>query len=350
MTDQFFAEHTGVPRDQWKRPLILPADGGERKPYTRASTMANYIADHTGLHTWEKRSLTKGMGMREDLAALAAALPPIEGNQRNKTSMSVAEKRRDAVTNAALDEIAEEAMRAANRDYKADWGTAVHGFTDPGADLSAVPERMKPDVQSYYTATSPLVVIATEVFVVNDDLQAAGTFDHLVYYQHAPELGVFILDKKTGVLRPDSHAIQLAIYAGGVVYDQYTDERAPLTSLIPEGVAPVVNKTWGIIVSIPLGEGTTHLYRVNIAAGREACEHAAWVREFRKGVKGLCEPIDPLTEARLHIGVLIGDATCREEIDGIYATWRACWHDDLTALAKRRVEEIGAGRHLTAVQ
>lgn len=339
-TDSFFEEYTGVPRDRWKRPLIVPPGGGERVPYTRASTMANYIADHTNLHTWEKRSLTKGMGIREDLCALAAALPPIAGNQRNKQFMTPEEKRRDAITNTALDEIAEEAMRAANRDYKADWGTAIHGFTDPGADLSAVPERMRADVVSFLEAMRAFVIIATELFIVNDDLQAAGTFDHLVYLRHAPSLGAFVLDKKTGVMREDAHAIQLAIYAGGVLYDQHDDTRRPLESLLPDGV-PHIRRDTAVVASIPLGEGATNLYQANIEIGRDACEHAAWVRSFRKVKKDLCIRFDPLMDARLHVGTLIQDATTRVELEGIYADWHDVWHDDLTALTTARLRAIG---------
>lgn len=339
-TDDFFEHYTGVPRDRWQRPLIVPPDGGERVPYTRASTMANYIADHTNLHTWEKRSLTKGMGLREDLAAKAAALPPIAGNQKNKQFMSAEEKRRDAITNTALDEIAEEAMRTANRDYKADWGTAIHGFTDPGADLSGLPERMRADVLSFLEAIKSLVIIGTELFVVNDDLQAAGSFDHLVYLRHAPHLGALVLDKKTGVMREDAHAIQLATYAGGVLYDQHTDERTPLESLLPEGV-PFIRRDRAIVASIPLGEGATNLYLANIEIGRDAAEHAAWVRSFRKVKKDLLTRFDPLMDARLHVGTLIGDASTRAELEGIYETWRDVWHPDLTALTTRRLRALG---------
>jgi hypothetical protein len=145
--DQIFdaaMDQGGLERDKpWGRPLLVPSRRLARKPlvlnpsnrkprtdgklpYTRASSLANYVSDHTALEVWRMRSLTKGLGEREDLAAQAAALPPILGNTRDKATLSKAERDQDKATNAELDRLAEEAMIHANRDYKAHCRPRLH--------------------------------------------------------------------------------------------------------------------------------------------------------------------------------------------------------------------------------
>src|SRR5688500_8931273 len=63
----------GVPRDGYDRALLVPRGLTTRTPYTSASALADYISNPYALHRWEKRYLARGLGMREDLAALAGA-------------------------------------------------------------------------------------------------------------------------------------------------------------------------------------------------------------------------------------------------------------------------------------
>ena len=278
------------PRDRWKRPLIVPAGGGERIPYTRASTMANYVADHSGLHTWEKRLLAVGMGLREDLAARAAALPRLHAERCDKKSLTRKQINEDRATNALVDELIEAAFETAGKNYKANHGSAIHSLTEPHANLDAVPVRMQADVDSWITKLERdnLDVLATEVFVVNDALQAAGTFDHLVRH---PTYGIVVLDKKTGQVdgKGLAFAIQLATYAGAMVYDVITDERAPLESLTG---GEKVNREVGIIAHIPLGAGRTDLYQIDLTQGFERL--ATNVRTARS-VKDIMTPCAAVT-------------------------------------------------------
>lgn len=360
LDDVFETIQNPLDRDQYDRPRLIPGpeldaapmlvnrrtkkypDGRRpdgKLPYTRASSLANYVSDHTALETWRMRSLTKGLGEREDLAAMAAALPPIISNLRDKETLSRAEEDQDRKTNHALDAIAEEAMIYANRDYKANWGTAVHGFTDPGPH-GDVPERMRADVDSWFAATAGWEILATEVFVRNDTYQAAGSFDHLVRIPWRPDLGVLVVDKKTGLLHPDQFSVQLAVYAGGVPYDPHTDT----TYDWPGGEAP--NRDVALLAHIPLGRGITPIYTVDIAAGAAAAEHAVAVRAHRQN-KSLMTPVDFLQELRIHLGGVLTTLTTREEMLALAEEYAFAWHDDLSAIAKQRLADLGE-RHLAS--
>jgi len=272
-------------RDQYKRPRLIPAGGGERVSFTRASTMANYLADQSGIHTWQKRLLAVGMGLREDLAARAAALPRPHAERCDKKSLTRKQINEDKATNAIIDELIESALESAGATYKANHGNAIHSLTEPDADSDAVPVRMEADVASYFARldNDGITTLATEVFVVNDTLTAAGTFDHLVRH---PEYGIVVLDKKTGQVdgKDLQFAIQLATYAGAMVYDVITDERAPLESLT--GGEPI-NRDVGIVAHIPLGAGRTDLYRIDLTQGFERL--ATHVRTARS-VKDIMTP------------------------------------------------------------
>lgn len=344
--DAIFDAATELPlRDKpWGRPLLLPPEGRDmplqcrtpredgKVPYTRASSMSNYVSDHTALHTWQMRSLTKGLADHEDLAAMAAALPPIIANKRDKKTLTRAEKLQDELTNKRLDEIAEEAMIRSNRDYKAAWGTAVHSFTDPG-DHGIIPNRMEPDVQAWQRATIGWEFHATEMFVANDDYQAAGTFDHLVSIPWRPDLGAMVVDKKTGMLHPDQHAVQLSVYANGTPYDVDSDRRYAWPA--------EPSKKWGIIAHIPLGLGRCDTYLIDLEQGHEACLLACAVRAYRSN-RTLHQAIDFTAEMRLHLAGLISEADSRATMEAIHAEHRAFWTDDLTALAKARLSEVAA--------
>jgi hypothetical protein len=279
LADPFDLEVECPPRDRWGRPLLVPPGGGERKPYTRMSTLANYVSDQSGLATWEKRLLARGLAEREDLAAMVAALPSCEADKRDKKTLTATEKREDKAINAKLDDYIEQALEHAGRSFKANHGTAIHGFTDPGSDLTAVPDRMKADVRSWlqWLERYGIEILATEVFVVNEALQAAGSFDHLA---RIPSVGIVVLDKKTGVVdgKDLAFAVQLSGYAHAEVYDLDTDERRPLESLTD---GERINRDLGVVAHIPLGAGTTEPYLIDLRRGLHCARLATHVRQAR---------------------------------------------------------------------
>lgn len=315
-----------VERDRWGRPLIIQPDGS-KKAYTRASSLAGYIENTSGLEKWKRRMLTRGMGLREDLAAMAAALPALTGD-----------KKKDAITNAALDEYAEAAHVAADGYLAANYGTAVHGFTEPGMKGHPhIPERMQADVQSFWDVLELYGIrqVASECFVVNDRLRIAGTFDDLFW---SPAYGLTIGDKKTGKRNLHKTLTQLAAYDDSVLYDWETGERRPIESLA--GGNLTLNHAVALYVHIPAGEGRTEIYEMDLELGRRAMEHAAWVRDFHSQREGIVTPAhNRLLDGvrRQEVWELIMGATTREELIAIAQQYRDVWTDELTALGNSRL-------------
>src|SRR5690606_327328 len=69
-------EEDPIPRDRFKRPLIVPPDGGTPVAYTRATTLAKTLDDTYNLQQWAERQVLVGAGMRPDLGVSATLLGP----------------------------------------------------------------------------------------------------------------------------------------------------------------------------------------------------------------------------------------------------------------------------------
>lgn len=309
-----------VKRDQWGRPMLVPKDGNKPVPYIRASSLGDAIQDFHGLNIWERRLIIKGLGEREDLAARAGALPVL-----------VDDRELDRPTNRELDVIGQEAFEAMRGHAKANWGTAVHGFTDPGQHGPA-PLRMEADVASYFDAIKgiPVVEGQSELFVANDALGAAGTFDAI--HQH-PAFGRIVGDKKTGKLKPLECAVQMAVYAGGDLYDVETDQRAPLE---------LDNRDWGLIIHIPVGQGRTDLYMVDLRIGRAAAMLAMAVRAMRKrdDLLSIADPNDLITQRRRIARELLQNATTTEELRAIWADFEPVLTDEMRGVFASRAKML----------
>ena len=194
-----------------------------------------------------------------------------------------------------LDEYIERALEQAKRDEhpaigdkevkgpdRADWGTAVHRFTEPDSPPMA-PEKIRADVEAInalYERTG-WEVVATEQFVVNDPLTSAGTFDHLLRHRQTGQ--VRLADKKTGDLHPMSMALQLAVYSSGSKYDVATGRRSSFMDGIDGDFDPNV----GFIVHAPFGQGKAELVEVDLVQGRIIARLAQTVREYKKSEASL---------------------------------------------------------------
>jgi hypothetical protein len=319
-----------VERDQWGRPLILQPDGS-KVAYTRASTLAGYLENKKGLHTWDMRRVALGVGLDEDLAAMAASVQPLTGD-----------KRKDANSNETLDEVIERARDRAGEHAGRDWGTAVHGFTEPGQEGNPyVPKRMQDDVNSYWSMMNRANIrcVASEVFVVCDQLRVAGSFDDL-YYSYA--FGLTLGDKKTGKARIHSHLIQLAVYANSEVYDIDTGERRPLQSLVadPALAKYPINPKVAFWVHIAKGEGTTRFVGLNLERGWEAAQIAAAARDYQSQREGLVFDADVDlvrggdTERAWE---LIAGASSLDELTTIAIQYQHVWTDQMTRAGQRLI-------------
>ena len=230
-------------------PMIPPPDGGKPVPYMRASKIAKYLGDTFTLEQWAKRQVVLGMAERDDLVLLAKASTP-EDKQR-------------------LNDIAKQATDAARANTKANIGTALHTFTDrvdDGMDPAEVPEPYRADLVAYRAAieAAGLVVVAKELSVANDHIQAAGTFDRLFRLTRGAHAGVVAIgDLKTGGDDRFPHAAcqQMAVYANAHLYHESKGGRY---GYLPDlGVSTSI----GLMIHLPQGTGVCTVYQMDITKG-----------------------------------------------------------------------------------
>lgn len=276
MTETFFdatepVGRGGVLRDGRGRALLRPK-GLENTDvtvaYSSASGLADSISEAEFFHRWEMRYLAISMGRNQDLARLAASEP-------YHTGLDPLPWRDKSDSGRRLDGIIERALDRQKIHEKADYGTAFHQHTEPGAP--SVPEgdeAMARDVESFEDTLRRhcIRIIETEVFTANDATMSAGTFDHGVRVLGHPLLyGYVVADKKTGRVDPFHWMIQIASYARGEVYDRENHHRQHISS--------DMNLEWGLVFHTAAQTGKTELYIVNLELGWDMAQVAAAARD-----------------------------------------------------------------------
>jgi hypothetical protein len=255
-----------IKRDRWGRPLITPPEGGKPVGYTRVSTMAKTLDDKTALAKWMCRQTAIGLANRADLLALVAADP------ENRKTVG------DAV---------KQAMDAADSKKAANIGTTLHKLAEY-VDLGEEPNNLhghRDALLAYRDAMAPIEIISTEMFVVIDELRAAGTFDRLV---RLPDGRVMVADIKTGQHEPKyphGATTQIALYSRGRPYSPDGTRDQSLKEL-------GVSQTEGLLIHLPAGQARCDLYIVDLETGWLLATVAARVREMQK-----IKPITPYTPA-----------------------------------------------------
>jgi hypothetical protein len=255
-----------IKRDRWGRPLIEPADGGKPIPYTRVSTLSKALDDKSALAKWMCRQTAIGLATRPDLISLVASDP--------ESRLTVG----DAV---------EQAMDAAKSKKAANIGTTLHKLAEH-VDAGKEPNNMhghEADLIAYRDAMAGIEVIASEQFVVCDEVQAAGTFDRLV---RLPDGRIVVADIKTGQHEPKyPHAatIQVSVYAHGHLYDP---ARGRLAYLPDEGICTDT----GLLIHLPAGQARCDLYLLDLNVGWQLAQTAVTVRQIFKA-----KPLTPYAPA-----------------------------------------------------
>jgi len=334
LSDEAAVGRGGVPRDRWDRALLVPPGGGERVPYTSMSTLAKQLGSDFALHRWELRNVAKGVGMSRELAGIA-------GSSRYDTRIGEDDEGRNREEGAVLDDVVYQAKELAGAHEKARWGTAFHRYVEQEDPLGEPPEDMAPDIDAFRAKLKLLGIktLATELFVVNEELGAAGSFDYLWSVPWMDKL--VIGDSKTGVLKLEQDEIQLWGYAGSKIYDRDTDERISFA----EAFGMKVDQMIGYTVSTRPLSGETDLWPVDLVAGRESALLAAAVhrrnREVRKRYgKKTWKPLDAdamalgrAEEAMLRLEVELEGAPfelAKERLKDVHAEFRSVWTDSLT--------------------
>lgn len=327
MTDEqedFFGggDFGGLIRDHYDRPMLIPAIGGERKPYTRASSYASRVENQTGLHRWEMRYLARAMADYQDLRVLASG-------EIYTTGYEMGDVEENKESGKRLDDVIFRGLDRMGIHQKADFGTAVHAFvTRADAHPNPVPETEPPfpsfqlHVSGYRAELERrnIDILTSERFIANDTVMAAGTYDGVF---HSPEFGVVGGDVKTGKNKV-GFAVQLAIYMNGVHYDVDTDERSP--------IHPELNREVGLLLYVT--EKGTEIKRVDLVKAWEITQHIRVIFEDYK----IGNLIFPLVEAKLTLLDRIGQAKTVDELKGLWSDTKAEWGDEHRAAAKLQKE------------
>lgn len=260
-----------IPRDQWKRPLIVPPDGGEPVAYVRVSTLAKALDDLNSLMAWRARKTAEGLVRRPDLLTRVAG------------AIANGDPDTDWPTKRALNDVVREATEAAGATSGRSSGTGFHSLTeaiDRGLEPLFVPDADKARLDAYRAATAPYEVLDVETFVVCDAVQSAGTFDRLV---RCPDGAVRVADLKSGKSEADyplATTMQLAVYAHGQRYrpELVTHARAPLHDDL--------DLTEGLLIHLP-PSGGCRVITLDLEKGWRAAQLAAVVHhEIRRWKAG----------------------------------------------------------------
>lgn len=331
MSDPF-----GPKRDRWGRYLLPDPATGRERAWMRATTLSSTLADTYGLTQWQLRMVAKGLGMRPDLLALAAAAHVDDKETLNR--------------------VANDAKEAAGSSAGANSGTALHAFTeavDRGEDPQ-VPEPWGSDVQAYKAALAEHRVTVhpewIERIVVNPEFGVAGTFDRIITL---PDGRRVIADVKTG--RDLSYswceiAIQLALYAtadwmwNGTGWDKM----------------PVLDPNEAVVLWLPVGQGRCELHTVDTASGWEQAKVALQVRQWRarKNLARRMLAPDEIT-TRLLRSLAVADVRRKVDaaasLDELTAIWAesdsaGTWTSDLTVAAAARKKSLVEGTNPTQPQ
>lgn len=320
----------GLQRDGRGRPMLFPAKGPRvRVPYSRMSSLADYVGDQRGVHIWEQRYLARAMALSPDLCALAAV-------ETYNTGFGAPEPKEKRESGRRLDDIIYRALDRVMIHEKADYGTAFHALTEPGNEGAPVDAPLAAMCASFEQVTRGLSFLGTEMFVANDELMCAGTFDHMV---RVPGFeGACILDKKSGKLHPEQFAVQFAGYANGELYLPETDERVSLESQFGPINRKVAFVAWTPADAAKNGDPRTLLYPIDIEKGYIAAKVAAWVRDYQNSGDLMGRALNPVMLERRRAAELIEECSTKDELLEVYTAFADVWVPELTEAGGRRLE------------
>lgn len=338
------------PRRDGNGKYILPdPQGGAVRAWTRATTVSHALTDEYHLTQWKRRMVLQGAATRPDLLERVPELA--------EQLAEAATWREAKAVKAELDALCDDAARAAGGEDGSKLGTLLHTITeyadagryDEIADQ--VPEVLADDLGAYLLTMAnagisrPVEYI--ERITVNTAIESAGTFDRIVVMPDpCPRCGCRkrIGDLKTGKSVDFGFmefAIQLSEYAyADAMLDDATGQLVPM----PDDLC----QCFGLIIHLPVGQATCHLYDVDLIAGWRAARVAHEVRELRAMSKAMGRPYFPVL-ARQEPGdrslFLIRNAP---HPDALAALWRdlkarGAWTDEHTqAAAARKAQLIAA--------
>jgi hypothetical protein len=309
-------------------------DGKRAKSVTAVAKMAQ---DSWSIDRWRERQVAIGV--------------TVDDNIRENVACHVDNKYR-------LDQLVEEAKRAAKHHLKADRGTQMHRVLELillGQEIKLLTEQQRRDAEvlkrtlDRYKLTPHLDL--TEQFVAYPQFTIAGRFDAVL---ERPDSQLWLVDLKSGpnaVTYPHSTAVQLALYARA----QHVSVNAPQCDDKQEieqwrSMPTGIDLKWGRVLLCEPTDDVGVLHRIDIAHGWQA---ALWLLDlvnWRK-VDGLVEP-EPFDETAPQTPLAIpptweyeswvGNA---QTLDSLYQLWAMATQtghatENLRALCAQRKNQL----------
>lgn len=294
-------------------PLVADPDGTLTKPknkkdpghvkklqYRRPSGFGKQIENTYNLQKWGERQQALGFALDFNLLKQAALL--LDGDRESKAWKDEADQVVIAAKQIAKAWIAaDRGTHGHSLTQDDDEGRDIIGRIEHGESLGIVAEVQQSLVEAWRAMLerNGLEIVAVEFCCVNDHYRAAGTADRVAKLTRplrfrliTGELvdlpaGTFvILDLKTGQRRLDnngvvmywqSYAVQVALYAGGCLYDPDMDTRSPYPWL--------VDQDWALIAHLDVlgamdGNPSCELVLVDLRAGRAAADVCVAARSW----------------------------------------------------------------------
>lgn len=334
--DPFLSPAAEPKRDQWGRYLLPDPVTGKQRAWTRATTVARTLADEYALNLWKLRVACKGIALRPDLIASAAAADP-------------------ETDKGTLNEIAEAAMERGGASSGRNLGTALHTFTqrldrgEPLASLGA-PAPLDLDLAAYQAMLKGhrlgIRPEWIERIVIVPELGIAGTLDRILTQLpgEAKVPPLTVADLKTG--KDLSYgwleiAIQQAIYArASYMWQPATSTYEPM----PVGL----DRDRALVLHLPVGKSHGQVYGINLIEGWEYVQLAMSVRAARSGAKGLAWLVEPEPADLLMHNV--SRVNSRTELARLWELHhpRGFWTDEVQAAAMARLAELEPAALATA--
>lgn len=316
-----------IPREAKSgKPLILRPGKTKPEPYLRASSAYKLIEDAYGLTMWKINRVGYMVATDERLREEWAKLDPDD-----KSNFWPLKDLQDKTLNRWRGQTGGGGTKAAAR------GTRFHAITDKSdtLDVFDVPEEWADDLQIYNEALerAGISIIASERFVVDDELGFGGTLDKLLHTDlltpDGEPAGNVVGDLKTGKIKDKDleFGMQMAVYANSVFYSAADGSRTPL---------PNVNKKWALLIHVPLGKNEVTLVWVDIERCYEAVKAGIAVKNAR-AMKGLSTVAMVITGPTL--AEKVEAAASKEEINMLYKLNKAAWDDEIKAIVERKRQE-----------
>lgn len=255
--------------------------------YSRMSGIAKPLDTKANLVDWAAAQAAVGVmldpGARSEIVTLINEYDGDPWNNGDDGTFKSGKSR--------LKEAVEQARTTAGSKTAASAGTEFHKIAElhnQGKTPRIVQDHLVDLFEHYKQRVAPLEFLRQELFVVQDELQLAGSVDYLV---RLPDGRVVVADLKTGkwdFKYPMSVTTQIAGYANSVMYDQETGVRTPLH--------PDLDTSTGLLVHFPImtSKPKVRFYELDLNLGLKAARIARELGELQKAFKRVAAEPKPI--------------------------------------------------------